>query len=86
MLQLLTPQLATASAGGRTVRLLLAGVTVSSILLSSIVALGALGLLLSALFVLYFLLTKVLGLRLDVDPSAFVAEAQRYAAQYGFSN
>ena len=34
-----------------------------------------------ALFAVYALLTQVLGLELAVDPRAFVAEAQRYAAQ-----
>ena len=65
-------------------RLVFAGLTASGLVLCGSVALGAFGVLLVALSALYFLLTQVLGLRLDVDPRAFVAEAQRYAAQHGF--
>jgi hypothetical protein len=86
MLQLLTPHVAASTPGGRAVRALLLGATVSSLLVSSLVAVGAFGTLLGALFALYFILTKVLGIRLDVDPSAFMEEARRYATQHGFSN
>jgi hypothetical protein len=48
-----------------------------------VVALGALTTLFMALAVIYFLVTEVLGISLDIDPSAFVAKAQRYAREHG---
>jgi hypothetical protein len=79
MLQLFTPQVATTSRP--VVRLLVAGLTVGGLFAASAVALGALCALFLALGVIYFLVTEVLGLRLDVDPEAFIARAQRYAQE-----
>jgi hypothetical protein len=79
MIQLFTPQAATHSRPAT--RLLVAGLTIGALGGFGLLALGALGVLVFALGALYFLLTEVLGLRLDVDPEAFIREAQRYAQQ-----
>jgi len=79
LLQLFTPSIV--GADRPATRLLVGGVTVAGLAIAGAVALSSLLTLFAALFALYFLLTQVLGLSLDVDPRAFVAEAQRYAAQ-----
>jgi hypothetical protein len=83
MLQLFTPQAVGPRHPG--LRLLAAGATVGGLALAGVVAMGALAALFLALAVIYFLVTEVLGIRLDVDPSAFVAQAQRYAQERGRS-
>ena len=67
-------------------RLLVAGVTVAGLAIAGTVAMTSLLALLGALFALYFLLNQVLGIELDMDPRAFVAEAQRYATAAGARN
>jgi len=79
VLQIFTPQVAAQSSTGT--KLALAGATVLGLAISGVVAVGALVTLMLALGAIYFLLTEVLGLQLDVDPQAFVARAQQYAAQ-----
>lgn len=79
LLQLFTPNIVGPDRPG--LRLLVGGATVVGIALAGTVALSSLMALLGALFGLYLLLTQVLGLELNVDPRAFVEEAQRYAAQ-----
>jgi hypothetical protein len=79
VLQLFTPNVAASSSPGT--KLALAGATMLGLAVSGAVALGALVTLMLALGAIYFLLTQVLGLELDVDPRAFVARAQQYAAQ-----
>lgn len=64
-------------------RLLVAGVTVVGLAIAGSIALTSLVTLVGALLALYFLLNQVLGIELDMDPKAFVAQAQRYAAQAG---
>ena len=61
-------------------RVVVGGVTVLGLMAAGAVALSSLLTLLGALFGIYLLLTQVLGLQLDLDPRAFVEEAQRYAA------
>jgi hypothetical protein len=77
VIQLFTPQ--AASGRGPGTRLALAGATVVGLATAGAVALGSLVMLLLALGAIYFLLTQVLGLKLDVDPRAFVERAQQYA-------
>ncbi len=79
VLQLFTPNVVGPDRPGT--RLVLAGVTAIGLVVAGAVALSSLLALLGALFGIYLLLTQVLGLELDVDPAAFVAEAQKYAAQ-----
>ena len=77
VIQIFTPQMA----GGRSTgtRLALAGATVAGLAIAGVIALGSMVTLLLALGAIYFLVTQVLGVRLDVDPQAFVARAQQYA-------
>lgn len=79
LLQLFTP--AVVGADRPAVRFLVGGLTVIGIAVAGTLAVGSLTLLFAALAALYFLVTEVLGLRLDVDPRAIVAEAQKYAAR-----
>lgn len=80
VIQLFTPR--AAEQRGLGTRLALAGATVLGLVLAGGVATGSLLLLFLAVGAIYFLLTQVLGLRLDVDPRAFVQRAQEYA-RYG---
>jgi len=68
MMQIFTPQV-------------VGGGTLGALALAGAVAIGALGTLFLALGAIYFLVTQVLGIRLDIDPETFVAQAQRYAEQ-----
>lgn len=81
VIQIFTPQAASGASTGT--KLALAGATVMGLAFAGIVAVGAMITLMLALGAIYFLLTQVLGLELDVDPRAFVARAQQYAAQAG---
>jgi hypothetical protein len=77
VIQIFTPQ---AAAGrGLATRLALAGATVTGLALAGVVAMGSFVTLMLALGAMYFLVTQVLGVRLDVDPRAFVQRAQQYA-------
>jgi len=78
VIQIFTP-LAAAERGAGT-KLVLASATVLGLTVAGAVALGSFFMLLLALGAIYFLLTQVLGIRLDVDPRAFVERAQQYAA------
>ena len=79
LLQLFTPQVV--GADKPAVRLFVGGLTVVGMAIAGMLAVGSLAVLFAALAALYFLATEVLGLQLDVDPRAFVAEAQKYAAR-----
>jgi hypothetical protein len=79
LLQVLTPQ--AASGRATPTRVVLAGATLGVLVWFSAMALGALSVLMVALGAIYFLLTQVLGVRLDVDPEALFARAQQYAHQ-----
>jgi hypothetical protein len=78
VIQILTPT----AASGRSIgsRVALAGATVAGLVVAAGVALGALAMLFLALGAIYFLLTQVLGIKLDLDPRQFVERAQQYAA------
>jgi hypothetical protein len=77
VIQIFTPQMAAQRGTGT--RLVLAGATVLGLALAGTVALASLLLLMVAIGTIYFLVTQVLGVRLDVDPRAFVERAQKYA-------
>ncbi len=77
VIQIFTPQAATRR--GTATRLALAGATALGIALAGVVALGSLLLMMAAVGAIYFLVTQVLGVRLDMDPQAFVERAQQYA-------
>ena len=77
VLQIFTPQVATHRGTGT--KLVLAGATVLGIALASTVAIASFMMMLAAVGAIYFLVTQVLGVRLDVDPRAFVERAQEYA-------
>jgi hypothetical protein len=77
VLQIFTPQ--AASQRGAGTKVVLAGATVLGIALAGAVALGSMIMMLVAVGTIYFLITQVLGVRLDVDPRAFVERAQQYA-------
>jgi hypothetical protein len=77
VLQIFTPQVAAHRGTGT--KLVLAGATVFGLAIASAVALGSLLMMMVAVGTIYFLVTQVLGIRLDVDPRAFVERAQQYA-------
>lgn len=78
LLQLATPVIGTERP---LVRMIIGGVTLVGVAVAGALALSSFTICVLALFAVYALLTQVLGLELAVDPRAFVAEAQRYAAQ-----
>lgn len=61
-------------------RLLLAGGTVTLLGLSLAMAASSAALLLLATGIIYYLLTEVLGIKIDIDPRTIIQQAQRYAA------
>jgi hypothetical protein len=77
VIQIFTPQAAGRRSAGT--RLALAGATVVGLAAAGAVALASLVALMLALGAIYFLVTQVLGVRLDVDPRVFVERAQQYA-------
>lgn len=60
------------------VRLLLAGGTVTVLATALATAATATALMLLAVGVVYYLLTQVLGMKLDFDPQVFMQQARRY--------
>lgn len=80
LVQFLTPQASFARNGPA--RWALASATLFGLAAAATVALGAFMVLLAAIGAIYFLLTQVLGIELDIDPQAFMARAREYAA-YG---
>jgi hypothetical protein len=83
MIQIFTPTVAAERSIG--IKLALAGATVLSLSIAGAVAAGAFVTLLLAVGVIYFLVTQVLGIRLDVDPNVIVQQAQKYAQTVGTS-
>lgn len=83
VIQIFTPQVAAGRSTGT--KLVLASATVMGLATAGVIALGALLTLVAAIGAIYFLLTQVLGLELDVDPRLFVQRAQQYAG-YSPSN
>lgn len=61
-------------------RLAVAGATVVGLVVASALALGSLFTLAISLGVIYFLLTEVLGIRLELDPRSLWSRAQQYAS------
>src|SRR3954470_12872812 len=59
-------------------RLLLAGGTVTVLATALATAATATALMLLAVGVIYYLLTQVLGVKLDFDPQLFMQQARRY--------
>lgn len=58
-------------------RAVVAGATLWGILTAGLVGMASLAALLFAIAVIYFLATKVLGLRLDIDPQAVAQQFYR---------
>src|SRR5689334_9961201 len=77
VIQIFTPQAVEGRGAGT--RLALAGATMVGLVAAGSVAVGSLVILLLAVGVIYYLVTEVLGIRLDVDPAAFMAQARQYA-------
>jgi hypothetical protein len=77
VLQIFTPTIVADRSVGT--RLVLAGATVMGLGIFTAIALGAFVTLLLALGAIYFLVTQVLGIRLDVDPQVIMQRAQEYA-------
>ena len=77
VLQVFTPHLA--ETRGVVVRVALASATVVGVAGLMLVSAGAFALLMMALAGIYFLVTQVMGVKLDLDPAAFVERAQKYA-------
>ena len=70
-----------ASTGSPITKTALLAATICGVAASGAVAIAALGLLLLALTAIYWLLTRVLGLELGIDPEAFFAHLQQQARQ-----
>jgi hypothetical protein len=81
LMQILTPTMAADRSTGT--KLVLAGATVFGLAIAGAVAAASMVSLLLALGAIYFLVTEVLGIRLDVDPRVVVQRAQEYAASVG---
>ncbi|MDB4967236.1 MAG: hypothetical protein JWN44_2925 [Myxococcales bacterium] len=78
VMQIFTPTLVSERSPGT--RLALATASIFGLGIASAFALGAFVTLMLALGAIYFLVTQVLGIRLDVDPRIIVQRAQEYAA------
>jgi hypothetical protein len=78
VIQIFTPTAASERSAGT--RLALASATIFGLGIASVIALSAFITLMLALGAIYFLVTQVLGVRLDVDPRIIVQRAQEYAA------
>jgi hypothetical protein len=78
LVSLFTPQ--QAEEQGMGTRLLLAGGAVTVLGVALATAVSAAALLLLAMGVIYYLMTQVLGIKLDFDPRAIMQQAQRYAS------
>jgi hypothetical protein len=78
VIQIFTPTLVSERSAGT--RLALATVSIFGLGVASAIAVGAFVTLMLALGAIYFLVTQVLGIRLDVDPRIIVQRAQEYAA------
>jgi hypothetical protein len=78
VIQIFTPTLVSERSPGT--RLALATATIFGLGIASAIAVSAFVTLMLALGAIYFLVTQVLGIRLDVDPRIIVQRAQEYAA------
>lgn len=77
LISLFTPQQAEEQGVGT--RLILAGGTMAVLGVALATAVHAAALLLLAVGVIYYLLTQILGVKLDIDPRTLMQQAQRYA-------
>jgi len=84
VIQIFTPTIVSERSPGT--RLVLASVSIFGLGIASAIALSAFVTLMLALGAIYFLVTQVLGIRLDVDPRIIVQRAQEYAAAAGMRN
>ena len=71
---------------GEARRLVLATASIFGLGIASAIAVSAFVTLMLALGAIYFLVTQVLGIRLDVDPRIIVQRAQEYAAAASMRN
>ena len=78
VLALLTPEAARGQA--RVVRVVVAGVTVTALVMAGTLAVVSLAGLMAAMAIVYFLSTQVLGLQINVDPTALYQQVKRQAA------
>jgi hypothetical protein len=78
VIQIFTPTVVSDRSPGT--RLALATATIFGLGIASAIAVSAFVTLMLALGAIYFLVTQVLGIRLDVDPRIIVQRAQEYAA------
>ena len=81
MLTLLTPEAARGQ--NPVVRIALAGGTAFALAGALAVAASAFAALMFAIAVIYFLSTRILGLKVNIDPRAFYDQVQRQAQSYG---
>jgi hypothetical protein len=79
-LQVVTPPAAAQRSVGT--RLALAGGTVLALAVAGSIAVGAFSVLLVAMAAIYFLVTQVLGIRIDVDPEVLMRQAREAAAAH----
>jgi len=79
MLALFTPR--AAEQRSTVVRVVLAGATLAGVGACALLASGALALLLVALAGIFFLVTQVMGIELDLNPEAMMDRARQYASQ-----
>jgi hypothetical protein len=84
VIQIFTPTIVSERSAGT--RLALATASIFGLGIASAIALSAFVTLMLALGAIYFLVTQVLGIRLDVDPRIIVQRAQEYAAAAGMRN
>lgn len=77
VMQIFTPEAVQHRSTGA--KLALGGATLLGVIGAGMLALGSLVTLMLALGAIYVLFTQVLGLKLDLDPRAFVERAQSYA-------
>src|SRR5262245_9743997 len=77
IIALVTPK--AAEGHGRTVQAIMAGGTLAALTAAGAIAATAIAWLVAALAAIYFLLTRVLGLELELDPEAFMKNMQQPA-------
>lgn len=84
VMQIFTPTMVSQRSAGT--RLVLASATIAGLGVFTGIAMGAFITLILALGAIYFLVTQVLGIELDVDPRVIVQRAQEYAAAASMRN
>lgn len=84
VMQIFTPTVVSERSAGT--RLILASATIAGLGVFTAIAMGAFITLLLAMGAIYFLVTQVLGIELDVDPRIIMQRAQEYAASAAMRN